>query len=124
MVSCNDPPPPPPDGGGAAAVTVNTTDVGAESPTLLEQTSVYVSVPAAVGLIVCEPLAAKAPDQLPDAVQLAAVGEDQVMVVEPPVVMELAASVRLGAGGTASAVTVNVTDVACELPAEFAQTIV
>ena len=36
----------------AAAVTVNVTEVGFETPLVLEQLSVYVSVPTAVGVSV------------------------------------------------------------------------
>jgi hypothetical protein len=109
VINSSDPPPPPPPDAGA--VTESVTEVGVDVPAPLEQASVYVSAPAAVGLIVWEPLVAKAPDQLPDAVQPVAFEEDQVIVVEPPLTMELDARVKVGAAG-GGPVTVSVTDVA------------
>jgi hypothetical protein len=84
---------------------------------------VYVSVPIAVGLTVWEPLVASVPDQLPDAVQLEAFEEDQVMVVEVPLTMVFEARVNVGAAG-GGGVTVSVSDVGCEFPAELEHTIV
>jgi hypothetical protein len=115
------PPPPPPD--AAAAVTESVTEVDGEVPAAFEQASAYVSVPTAVGLTVWEPLVAKAPDQLPDEVQPEAFEEDQVIVVDAPLTMVFEARVNVGAAG-GGPVTVSVSDVACELPAEFAHTIV
>src|SRR5579859_118780 len=68
------PPPPPELGAGVgsgklAAVTVSVVDVGADGPTTLVQNRMYVSVPTAVGVTVSLPVAARAPVQLPDAVQ-------------------------------------------------------
>ena len=83
----------------------------------------YVSVPAPVGATIWEPLLAKAPDQLPDAVQPEAFEEDQVIVVEAPLTMLLEARVNVGAVG-GGPVTVSVFEIACELPAELEQTIV
>jgi hypothetical protein len=113
--------PPPPDAG--AAVTESVTDVDGEVPAALEQASAYESVPTAVGLTVWEPLLAKAPDQLPDAVQPEAFEEDQVMVVEVPLTMVLEARVNVGAAG-GGPVTVRVFEVGCELPLELEHTIV
>src|ERR1700722_7437931 len=115
------PPPPPELGGGAAAVTLSMTDVAGDAPATSEQTSVYVSVPTAVGLTVWEPLVGKGPDQLPDAVQPEAFEEDQVIVVEAPLTMVFEARVNVGAAG-GGPVTVNVSDVACELPPELEHT--
>ena len=57
------------------------------------------SVPTAVGVKVWLPVLAWAPDQVPEAVQPWLFAEDQVSVVELPIVMELDASVSVGAGG-------------------------
>jgi hypothetical protein len=103
-------------------VTESVTEVDGEVPAPLEQTSVYVSVPVPVGVMVCEPLAGKLPDQLPDAVQFEAFEEDQVIVVDPPVTIELEARVKVGAAGTGP-VTVSVTDVVFEVPDAFEHTI-
>ena len=97
-------PPPPPllgvGSGSDAAETVSVTEVAVEGPAKFEQNSVYVSDPTAVGLTVCEPLLAKGPDQLPDAVQPSEVlTDDHVSVVELPVTMEVDARVSVGAGG-------------------------
>jgi hypothetical protein len=83
-----------------------------------------VSVPTAVGLTVWEPLVAnKPPDQLPEAAQAEAFEEAQVIVVEAPLTMLLEARVNVGAAGAGS-VTVSVSDVGCDLPAELEHTIV
>lgn len=58
-------------------------------------------MPALLGVSVCVPLVASVPLQLPDAVQLLALVEAQVMVVELPAWMELEASVSVGAEGAA-----------------------
>jgi hypothetical protein len=65
------------------------------------------------------PLVASVPLQLPDAVQLVALTEDQVIVVELPEAMELAANVRAGATGGATAVTV--TELFAEVPLALIQ---
>ena len=80
------------------------------------------SDPTAVGLIVCVPLLAKAPDQLPEAVQPVALADDQVMVVEPPVTIDVDARLSVGAAGVTTAVTDSITEVAGEVPATFEQT--
>ena len=63
------------------------------------------------------PLVACAPLQLPDAAQLVALTEDQVSVLDPPTTTDAADRVRVGAAGTACAVTVNVTELAGDIPA-------
>jgi hypothetical protein len=78
-----------------------------------------VSVPALLGVSVCEPLVASDPLQLPDAVQLVAWVDDQVMVVELPAWMELEARVSVGAAGAGS--TSSATLFEPVLPAESAQ---
>jgi hypothetical protein len=65
------------------------------------------------------PLVASVPVQLPEAVQLVALLEVQVIVVEPPSVTDGAASVRVGAEG--GAVTVSATEADCDTPAVFEQ---
>jgi hypothetical protein len=62
------------------------------------------------------PLLAKVPVQLPEAVQLVAVAEDHVMVVEFPTVIEVVAKVSVGAAGTGGAVTARVTGTAVAVP--------
>ena len=104
-------------------MTESVTDVAGELPAPFAHASVYVSVPTAVGLTVWEPLVAKAPPQLPDAVQPEAFEEDQVIVVEAPLTMEVEARVNVGAAG-GGPVTVSVSDVAWELPNELEQMIV
>ena len=54
--------------GAVAAVTVRVTDVDGEAPAPLVHNNVYVSVPVAEGVIVCVPVLAIAPVQLPEAV--------------------------------------------------------
>jgi hypothetical protein len=77
-----------------------------------------VSLPVAVGETVCVPLVASVPLQLPLAVQLVAVGEDQVIVAVLPTAIEVADSVKVGVAGGAS-VTVKLTEVVVELPVAF-----
>ena len=67
------------------------------------------SVPTAVGVNVWLPVLAWAPDQLPEAVQPWLFAEDQVSVVELPIVMELDASVSVGAAGTVAGILVAAT---------------
>jgi hypothetical protein len=56
-----------------------------------------------------------APLQPPDAVQPVAFADDQVIVVELPLAMELAASVRVGAGGATCGRSANAAS-ACTNP--------
>jgi hypothetical protein len=82
-------------------VTLSVTDVGADCPDArLVQSSVYVSVPTAVGFTVCVPVLSKGPVQLPEAVQPWLFADDHVIVVELPTTMEFVASVNVGAAGT------------------------
>ncbi len=105
----------------AAAVTVKLTSAAGESPAALLQTKEYRYPPGVVGESVCVPLAPKDPDHCPDAVQLVAFTEDQLIVVELPTTIEVAAKVSVGAAGGAS--TVNVTEFAGDCPTAFAQVI-
>lgn len=97
----NDPPPPPPE---LATVTIKVAELAADA-TGLVQVSVYVNVPAAMGVIVWLPLTAFAPLQLPAAAQLVVLMEDQLSVVEAPTVTVVALSESVGgpAGRSASA---------------------
>jgi|ERR1700733_4153765 hypothetical protein len=110
-------PPPPPELAGATVVSV--TLLAVDEPAALAHVSEYVVAPAAVGVSVLVPLAASVPVQLPEAVQLVALLDAQVSVVEAPSVIDVAASVRVGATGAATAV--SDTDVDCDAPALFAQ---
>ena len=51
-------------------------------------------------MIVCEPFAPSVPLQLPDAVQLVAYCDDQLIVVEPPAGIADSPKLKIGAGGT------------------------
>jgi hypothetical protein len=80
------------------------------------QTSVYVSVPVAVGVTVWLPLVASVPLQLPEAVQLVAFVETQVKVAVLPTTIEVAEADREAVG----VATTRLTVVAAEEPAPFA----
>ena len=80
-------------------VTDSVTEVAGEVPATFEHTMVYISDPTADGLTVCVPLLAKAPDQLPEAVQPVVFTDVQVIVVELPVTMDVEPSVSVGAAG-------------------------
>src|SRR5580704_14336149 len=80
-----------------AAVAFRDTATGVEEPPRFVQTRVNVSVPTAAGVIVWLPDAASVPLQLPDAVQLVALAELQVMVVDLPTATEVDASASVGA---------------------------
>jgi hypothetical protein len=88
-------------------------------PAAFTQTSVKVSVPLAVGFRVCVPLLASVPLQLPDAVQAVALLEDQVMVVEAPAAMDVAAKVSVGGAGGAA--TVKLAVLAADVPNALVQ---
>jgi hypothetical protein len=66
------------------------------------------------------PLVARVPLQLPDAVQLVALLDDHVIVVDAPATIDVAANVRLGAAGGA-VVTVRVAVAGFEVPLAFEQ---
>ena len=87
-----------------ATVTIKVAELAADA-TGLVQVSVYVNVPAAMGVIVWLPLTAFAPLQLPAAAQLVVLMEDQLSVVEAPTVTVVALSESVGgpAGRSASA---------------------
>ena len=93
--------------------TVTVTDCAAVPPAPV-QVSVYVVV-AAIPVRASEPLRALVPVQPPDAVQLAALVDDQFRVVEPPLatVVGVAVSVTEGADGC---VTVTFTDCVASPP--------
>jgi hypothetical protein len=84
-------------GTAPAAVTVRMAVLATEVPALFAQVSVYLSVPAALGLSVCDPLAFSMPLQAPDAVQLVAPMDDQVMVTGFPAATEDADKLSVGA---------------------------
>jgi hypothetical protein len=65
------------------------------------------------------PLVASAPFQAPDAVQLLALADDQVIVVELPRAIDDDA--RDSVGATGDAVTANVALLAGDAPSAFAQ---
>jgi hypothetical protein len=68
------------------------------------------------------PLIARVPLQLPDAVQLVALLDDHVIVVDAPAAIDLGANVRVGAaGGPAAAVTVKVPVAGFEVPLALEQ---
>jgi hypothetical protein len=67
------------------------------------------------------PLVASVPLQLPEAVQLAALADVQLIVVELPTATEAAASVSVGAAGIPGVVTIKVAVLAVDVPMEFAQ---
>jgi hypothetical protein len=62
------------------------------------------------------PLVAIVPLQAPEAVQLVALTDDHVNVVEAPNTIEVAANVSVGAVGAGGAVTSKVTGVAADVP--------
>jgi hypothetical protein len=82
-------------------VTVNVTVLAWDQPAELAHISVKVKVPAAGIENLKAPLVASVPLQpeLPEAAQLVASTDDQVIVVEVPAAMGFAASVSLGAAG-------------------------
>lgn len=106
---------------GATAVTtsgvaLSDTDVAAEVPPRLLQARVKVSTPTAAGVIVCVPLAARVPLQLPEAVQPVAFTDDQVSVVDLATWTDGAANVRVGAAGAVPEVAVKLTLLAAAVP--------
>ena len=76
-----------------------------------------------MGVSVWVPFAASAPLQLPDAVQLVALLDDQVIVVDAPKTIDAAPNVKVGAAGAepVAQVTVRVTVVGFEMPAALEQ---
>ena len=76
-----------------------------------------------VPLVFSVPVQPPALDELCDAVQLVALLDDHVIVVDLPARIDVGANVRVGAAGTlvAAAVTVRVCELAAEaVPAAFA----
>ena len=98
-----------------AAVASRDTDTGADGPPRFEQTSVNVSVPTTAGVIVWLPVAASVPLQLPEAVQLVAVAELQLRVVDLPTATEVAASVSVGATGGVPEVAKRLAELAADV---------
>ena len=92
-----------------------------DAPLKLAHVRSYVKAPAAVGVRVWVPLVASWPLQLPEAVQLVALVDDQEIVVELPTATESAASVSVGGAGTATVVTIKVAVLGIDGPVEFAQ---
>lgn len=76
-------------------------------------------MPVVVGVSVFVPLVANVPVQPPDAVQLVAFTDDQVMAVELPRAMDVAAKLSVGAAG--GTLTVNVTEVIGDVPIALVQ---
>ena len=74
-------------------------------------------MPATLGFGTKLPLVGCVPLQLPDAVQLVAVGELQVIVVDLPTATELDASVRVGVAGGAPEVAKTVAVLVADVPA-------
>jgi hypothetical protein len=91
------------DCGAAVAVTVTLTEAALEVPAALAQVSVYVAVPVVDGVTAFEPPAASDPLQLPDAIQLVALIDDQVIVAALPATTEFADVEIVGAPGGTSA---------------------
>ena len=60
------------------------------------------------GAVTCEPLAGSAPLQPPEAVQAAALVEDQVRVLVAPLVMRAGEAVSVTVGGAGGGTTVTV----------------
>jgi hypothetical protein len=89
-------------------VTVKVTVLAGDQPAELAHMSEKAKVPAAGIENVKAPLVASVPLQpeLPEAAQLVASTDDQVIVVEVPAAMEFSASVSLGAAGPAAVVAV------------------
>jgi len=110
-------------------VTFKTTVLAGDVPAALEQVSEYVMAPVLVGVSVYEPLGESTPFQpdgtdsvLPEAVQLVALTEDQVIVVVVSAAMEAAPSVSVGDAGLASAgVAVSVTEFGADAPPALLQ---
>lgn len=99
-----------------AEVALSDTDTGGEGPPRFEQTSVNVSVPMTAGVIVWVPDAASVPLQLPDAVQLVAVAELQLMVVDLPTATVGDASVSVGVTGGVPEVAKRLTEFVADVP--------
>lgn len=100
-------------------MTVKVTELGAEVPAAPVQVNEYVSVPVSVGVSVWVPVVASVPLHAPEAVQLVALVEDQVILVELPRSIEVGVRVRVGAVG--GAVTVKVSVLVAEEPSALAQ---
>jgi hypothetical protein len=89
-------------------VTVNVAVLAGDEPAELAHVRVKVKVPAAGMANPNMPLVASVPLQpeLPEAVQLVALTDDQVIEGEVPAGIEFAASVSIGAAGTGAVVSV------------------
>ena len=103
---------------GAGTVTVNGTIAAGDVPIALVHVSEYVSLPPAVGVTISTPFGGSRPLQLPDAVQVVAVEEDQVIVAELPKTMEFELIERAGVAGATS---VRLTELAAAGPTLFVQ---
>jgi hypothetical protein len=104
--------------GGTTTAEVARSDTlaAADGPPRFVQTSVNVSLPTTAGVIVWLPDAASVPLQLPDAVQLVAVAELQVMVVDLPTATVVDASVSVGVTGGLPEVAKRVVELDAEVP--------
>jgi len=79
-------------------------------------------VSVAVPLVFWAPVQLPAAAALSDAVQLVALVDDQVIVVDLPTTIDVAAKVRLGtAGGDVAAVTVRVAVAGFDVPPALVQ---
>ena len=103
-------------GATKAGVTDSDTEVAADGPPRLLQVNVNVSVPTTLGVIFSLPLAANVPLQLPDAVQLVAPTDDQLIVVEPLTAIEVGVKDSAGAAGADPDVTSRLTKSAADVP--------
>ena len=101
-----------------------------EVPAAFEQVKVNVKLPEVIGISTVVPAGSSVPLQLPramvfafpDGLQLVAVGDDQVIVVEVLPGMEVAPSVSVGAAGfTNAAVTISVAELAADVPPALLQ---
>jgi hypothetical protein len=108
-------------GGINFGVAVSVTELGADGPPRLLQVNMNVWVPTAVGVMVVLPLVANVPLQLPEAVQLVAPADDQLIVVELPTATEFDARDSVGAAGAAPEVTVRFTEPVAAVPNAFVQ---
>lgn len=86
-------------GGTGGAVTASVTEAALDVPIALLQASEYVFDPTSAGVRTWLPVVGNGPLQLPDAVQLVAVNEDQEIVADSPAAIEAAEIVSVGAAG-------------------------
>src|ERR1700722_1352644 len=100
----------------SAEVASRDTDTAADGPPRFVQTRVNVSVPTAAGVTVWVPVAASVPLQLPDAVQLVAFAELQLMMVDLPTAAVVDARVSVGATAAVPEVARRVAELDADVP--------